>query len=87
MSGVRFLGTRIVFVGQEKYALECLGDIINLVFLCFRVTAPSEIPMAFYPSTNHFDANGGKFIKNILNIQGPAQITPVFITKSFLTEL
>lgn len=48
MSGMRFLGTRIyVFFVQEKYALKCCGDIINLVFLCFRIKALSGILMAF----------------------------------------
>ena len=60
MSGMILRDQDYVFAGQEKYALECLGDIVNLVFLCFRIKALSGILMPFYPS-KHFVANVGKF--------------------------
>ena len=60
MSGLILKDQDYVFAQARE---TCLGDTLNLVFLCFRIKTLSGILMPFYPST-HFDANVGKFSRD-----------------------
>lgn len=60
MSGLILKDQDYVFAQAREM---CLGDTLNLVFLCFRIKTLSGILMPFYPST-HFDANVGKFSRD-----------------------
>lgn len=60
MSGLILKDQDYVFAQAREM---CLGDTLNLVFLCFRIKTLSGILMPFYPS-KHFDANVGKFSRD-----------------------